>query len=105
MSSPVLLTPSENLTQRPSDARPAFYRPTWVEISRSAFSSNVRNLKKFIGDRVKLLAVLKADRYGHGAKTLAPLAIENGAAMIGVSSLEEGIELRESGIKAPILIL
>jgi alanine racemase len=51
------------------------------------------------------MAVLKADGYGHGAETLAPLAIENGASMIGVSSLEEGIALRGAGLTSAILLL
>ncbi len=51
------------------------------------------------------MAVLKADAYGHGAQALAPIAVQNGAAMIGVSSLEEGIHLRDTGIRAPILNL
>jgi alanine racemase len=51
------------------------------------------------------MAVLKADAYGHGAETLAPLAVENGAGMIGVSSLEEGIALRDARVKAPIFLL
>jgi len=81
------------------------YRPTWVEISTEAFQFNVRQIKKFIGPNVSLMAVLKADAYGHGAEKLAPFAIQNGAAIIGVSSLEEGIALREAGIGAPILNL
>jgi len=82
-----------------------FYRPTWAEISRSAFSINVRQLKSYIGDSVQLIAVLKADGYGHGAKDLAPLALQSGASSLGVSSLEEGLSLRQSGVTAPILIL
>jgi alanine racemase len=82
-----------------------FYRPTWVEISPAAFASNIRRLKSFIGPTVQLLAVLKADAYGHGAVSLAPVAIENGASMIGVSSLEEAVQLRDAGLKAPLLIL
>lgn len=82
-----------------------FYRPTWVEISTRAFASNVRQVKLVAGVGCKLIAVLKADAYGHGAVALAPVAVENGASMIGVSSLEEGIALRESGVSAPILLL
>lgn len=81
------------------------YRPTWAEISTSAFASNVRSLKSWVGDSVRLMAVLKADAYGHGASALAPIALKNGASSIGVSSLEEAIQLREARIKAPILIL
>jgi alanine racemase len=65
----------------------------------------VRQLKLAVGPGVAVMAVLKADAYGHGADALAPLAVLNGATMLGVSSLEEGIALRDSGIKDPILIL
>lgn len=54
---------------------------------------------------VELMAVLKADAYGHGAIPLAKVAVENGASHIGVSSLEEALALREAGISAPVLIL
>jgi len=81
------------------------FRPTWVEISKGAFSRNVARLKKRVGSKVDVLAVLKADAYGHGARALAPLAIKSGASSIGVSSLEEALVLRQEGILAPILIL
>src|SRR3972149_3732938 len=81
------------------------YRPTWVEVSKEAFASNIKKIRSIIGPNVRLLAVLKADAYGHGAVSLAPVAIENGAAGIGVSSLEEAIQLRDAGIKTPLLIL
>src|SRR5688572_10094312 len=50
------------------------------------------------------MAVLKADAYGHGAVPLARLALKNGADWIGVATLEEGLELRQEGITAPVLI-
>lgn len=81
------------------------YRPTWAEISSAAFSNNVAQIKKWAGPTVKLLAVLKANAYGHMAAALAPAALKAGASGIGVSSLEEGIALRDAGIKAPVLIL
>lgn len=81
------------------------YRPTWAEISRGAFAANVRRAKSMTGRHVEMMAVLKADGYGHGAEALAPLAIKNGAASIGVSSIEEGVALRNAGVRAPILIL
>jgi alanine racemase len=81
------------------------YRPTWVEISAAAFSSNIAALKKWVGPSVPLLAVLKANAYGHGARELASVAVKSGAALIGVSSLEEAVALRDAGITAPILLL
>lgn len=89
----------------PRSKTATFYRPTWADISVHAFASNIRQLKLSAGVGCNLLAVLKADAYGHGALPLAKVAIENGASMIGVSSLEEGIALRDGGISAPILLL
>lgn len=83
----------------------AIYRPTWAGVSQKAFASNLRALRAFIGRSVQILAVLKADAYGHGAVLLAKAAVQNGATHIGISSLEEGIALREAGVKAPLLIL
>jgi alanine racemase len=74
-------------------------------VSRRAFAHNVRQIKLAVGPGVGVMAVLKADAYGHGAEMLAPIAVENGASMVGVSSLEEGIALRDAGVKNPILIL
>lgn len=84
---------------------PSNYRPTWAEISPDAFAHNISQVKKWVGKNVQLLAVLKANAYGHSANLLAPVALRAGASQIGVSSLEEGISLREAGIRAPILIL
>lgn len=76
-----------------------------MEISAGAFLSNLKALKSLAGPAVQLMAVLKADAYGHGAEFLAPLAVKGGATWISVSSLEEGLALRSSGIKCPILTL
>lgn len=58
-----------------------------------------------VGAATRVMAVLKADAYGHGAVTLAPIALQSGADAIGVSSIEEGLSLREAGVTAPILLL
>lgn len=81
------------------------FRPTWAEVSVGAYAANVRALKALVGPPTRLMAVLKADAYGHGASTLAPVALQSGADLIGVSSIEEGVALREAGIKAPIVLL
>lgn len=81
------------------------YRPTWAEISAGAFETNLSAVRSLLGPTIKLLAVLKADAYGHGAVPLARVAEKKGADMIGVSSVEEGLELRSAGITSPILIL
>ncbi len=78
------------------------YRPTVVEVDLEAIRHNVRRLKPA---RAELLAVVKADGYGHGAAEVARAALEAGASRIGVALVEEGLGLRERGIVAPILVL
>ncbi len=80
------------------------FRSNWLEIDLGAYGHNVRVMKRFIGD-VKLCAVVKADAYGHGATETAKAALENGADLLAVALVEEGIRLRENGITAPILLL
>ncbi len=80
-------------------------RPTWVEIDVEAAAHNTRRIKEMIGPDVKLMVVLKADAYGHGAVRLARVTLSNGAERIGVAALNEAIALRDAGIGAPILVL
>ncbi len=80
-------------------------RPAWLEIDMEAVAGNVRALRRLIGPDVALMAVLKADAYGHGAVRVARTALNNGAAWLGVASLNEALVLREAGIDAPVLIL
>lgn len=77
----------------------------WVEIDRAALQHNVRQLKRWVGDRVELLAVIKADAYGHGAVTVAQSVLAAGAEWLAVATIEEGGQLREANITAPILVL
>ena len=76
----------------------------WTEISLGAIRHNVQTLKKKAGRDVKLMAVVKADGYGHGAAKVATTALKNGAAWLGVARLSEAVKLREAKIEAPILI-
>jgi alanine racemase len=78
---------------------------SWVEISRSALRHNIRHFRKLIGPRRKLMAVVKANAYGHGISEVSRLSLESGADWLGVNSLEEGLLLRRLGIAAPVLIL
>ncbi len=80
-------------------------RPTWVEVDLNALASNVRGLKKIIGDGVALFAVVKADGYGHGAVAAARTAMLNGAEYLAVANTQEALDLRDAGIEAPILIM
>lgn len=77
----------------------------WVEIDLTALAHNVRSLKNLLASTTKLMAVVKADAYGHGAVTVAQTALANGADCLAIATLAEGVELRQAGIKAPILIL
>ena len=77
----------------------------WVEVDSKAIENNSRVLKSFIGKDCMLMAVVKADGYGHGAETVAKAALLGGADSLGVATLEEGIELRNAGLQCQILIL
>lgn len=79
-------------------------RPTWVEIDLGAIAGNVRALAQLAAP-AELMAVLKADGYGHGAVQVAHTALRNGARACGVACLSEGLTLRQAGIDAPILVL
>ena len=75
------------------------------EIDLSAIRHNVGVMRACLAEGVKFLAVVKADGYGHGAVKVARAALEAGADMLAVAIPEEGAELREAGIDAPILVL
>jgi len=79
--------------------------PVWAEISLEAISHNMREVRRLIAPGTKIMAVVKANAYGHGAVKVAPLVLKEGAAYLSVARVKEGITLREAGIAAPILIL
>ncbi|MFH1619336.1 MAG: alanine racemase [bacterium] len=76
-----------------------------IEIDLSAIRHNLGLIKKSLNREVKLMAVVKADAYGHGAVEISRVALREGAAMLGVLGLDEALELRKAGIKAPIAML
>jgi len=80
-------------------------RPTWLEVDLEAIAHNVRRVVEIVGPAVQVLAVLKADGYGHGAVRIARTALNNGARCLGVASINEGLALRRAGVSAPILVL
>ena len=80
-------------------------RPTWLEIDLEAIGHNLRLIQETVGPGVGVLAVLKADAYGHGLVRVARTAVLHGAVMLGTACLSEAVTLRERGIDAPILIL
>ncbi|MEL6160096.1 MAG: alanine racemase [Cyanobacteria bacterium J06623_5] len=77
----------------------------WVEINLTALENNVRTLRSYLSPTTDLMAVVKADAYGHGAVTVAKAALASGATWLGVATVPEGIELRQAGIEAPILVM
>jgi alanine racemase len=80
-------------------------RPAWAEIDLDAIAHNARAIKGLVGPAVELIAVVKANAYGHGAMQVAAAAHAAGAERIAVSCVDEAVELRNAGLNAPILIL
>jgi alanine racemase len=80
-------------------------RPVWAEISLGALSHNLRLVRKRIGPTRKILAVVKADAYGHGGPAVAKALARAGADWFGVTCSAEGAELRVAGITQPILLM
>jgi len=79
-------------------------RPVWAEVDLGAVRHNVARLAA-LARPGQLCAVVKANGYGHGAVPVARAALEGGATWLGVALVEEGVELRDAGIEAPILVL
>ncbi|ABB50680.1 alanine racemase [Prochlorococcus marinus str. MIT 9312] len=94
-----------------SDKYPTFEKDidpkqrAWIEVKGKAIESNVRQLRSKLSKSCQFMAVVKADGYGHDAKVVSEYAIKGGASQLGVATLKEGIMLRSSGVKKPILIL
>ena len=80
-------------------------RWAWVEIDQGALRRNTRAFKNLLGPRQRLCCVVKADAYGHGAVPCAKIMHATGTDMFAVSTVMEGVELRQGGINEPILIL
>jgi alanine racemase len=79
-------------------------RAVWCEVDLDAIRHNVRVLRE-IAAPAEMLAVVKANGYGHGAVPVAKAALDAGASWLGVARVEEGVQLREAGIDAPVLLL
>jgi alanine racemase len=80
-------------------------RPTWAEIDLNNLAANFNNVKQLVSPAARVMAVIKADAYGHGAVACARRLVHEGADWFGVALPEEGIELREAGITEPVLCL
>lgn len=79
-------------------------RPTWVEISMGKLRRNFARIRELAGRR-KVMAVIKADAYGHGAVAVAKCLAECGVDWFGTATVEEAMELRQAGIQQPVLLL
>ena len=80
-------------------------RRAWVEVDLSAIRHNVAATRRLMQSRCRLMAVVKADGYGHGAVEVAKAALGAGADRLAVATVEEGVQLRRAGVSAPILLL
>lgn len=87
------------------NVEPTAQRPTWAEIDLDALAANFHLVRELVGAGVKIMAVVKANAYGHGAVRCAQRLAGEGADWFGVALPEEGIELRRAGITQPILCL
>jgi alanine racemase len=80
-------------------------RPVWVEVSLKAITQNLHTVRQHVGRKPEILAVVKSNAYGLGAVPVAKALEKAGAERFGVTCSNEGIELREAGIRKPILVL
>jgi len=78
---------------------------TFARVDLEAIAHNARELKRRVGPNVELMAVVKANAYGHGALEVARVALEHGATWLAVARVAEGVQLRLAGISAPILVM
>ncbi|NVB41467.1 alanine racemase [Pseudenhygromyxa sp. WMMC2535] len=95
----------ERRNQDRRQSRTVEVRPTWAGVDQAALASNLRAVQSHVGERCRVLAVVKADGYGHGAVDSARSFVAAGAWGLAVSLIEEGVELRQHGVRAPVLVL
>jgi alanine racemase len=77
----------------------------WIEVDHAALAANLASLRRLAGDQMSVIAVVKANAYGHGAIEVSRTLLDHGAERLAVATLGEGRELRNAGIVAPILVL
>ena len=82
-----------------------FYRDTWAEIRLDYIERNIRNLRSILPETTEIMAVVKANAYGHGATFVAKEAVQLGCKFLAVAILDEALQLRKNGIQEPILVL
>ena len=80
-------------------------RPAWLEVDLSAIENNIAAVRHFVSPTTQVMAIVKANAYGHGIIPASRAAIKGGAAALGVALLREGVVLRNAGITAPVVVL
>lgn len=78
---------------------------SWAEINLDHIAWNTRRIRKSVRRSTEIMGVVKADAYGHGVDQVVPVLLQNGVSRLAVSMLDEAIQLRQSGIDVPILVL
>lgn len=81
------------------------HRPTWAEIDLKAIEYNYRQVRKFVGRGINIMAVVKANAYGHGTVEVSRVLEHAGVDYLGVATTDEAVRLRDHGIKTPILVM
>lgn len=79
--------------------------PVWVEVCQDALENNLKEIRRVVKPKTQILAVVKANGYGHGALEVSRIALANGATWLGVARVSEGVALRQAGLEVPILVL
>lgn len=79
--------------------------PVWIEVDLDAIRHNLLEIRRFVGSRTQILAVVKANAYGHGLAAVAEALVEAQADLLGVASVLEGVALRQHGLDSKILVL
>ena len=77
----------------------------WIEVDHAALVGNLAALRRLAGDQMSVIAVVKANAYGHGATEVSRTLLNHGVERLAVATLGEGLQLRDAGIAAPILVL
>jgi alanine racemase len=80
-------------------------RPTWAEIDLSALRHNFRTMNRLVGPQTTVCAVIKADAYGHGIEPVAQALQREGAEWVGVTSTDEGVQVRDAGVNTRVLLM
>ncbi|MDJ0626452.1 MAG: alanine racemase [Candidatus Caenarcaniphilales bacterium] len=94
------------MTARPRNSnKTSFSRDAWLEINLNSLEHNYKEIREQIRPTSQLMAVVKSDAYGHGASVTTPLLEACGVEYFGVASVDEGIQLRDAGVKSSILVL